>query len=424
MSKKKNKLLKQGRARRRRAQKKKLAQSVKHYYQLKGKTAEEVLQLLAQKTFLTDWCYPNPSLPNGNELCDLLVVFDNIAIIWQVKDVKLKDGHIKDSDFEKNIKQISGAYRQLFELQTEIELLNPRRGKENFEPSKVSDIYLISAFLGDSPFSITSMHEIKGKLVHTFTRDFTQIALNELDTISDFVDYLKSVEQFHIETNDVVIEGGEEELLGYYLKKGRNFEDLVENQVELICLGKGIWQDVINRPEYKAKKRADGVSYFWDYLIDICHTGDNPEYEIIARELARLNRFERRNMATAFTGLRKNADKGNYGLSYRRTIEGNDVTYCFLCHGSSNDDNSREARKSQLKVFCHIARGQHQSNSKVIGIATDQKITGQTAFDFYMMDLPEWTDKEQEIMELNMRDTGILTKPKEHHAHYEEYPEV
>ena len=410
MSKKKNKLLKQGRARRRRAQKKKLAQSVKHYYQLKGKTAEEVLQLLAQKTFLTDWCYPNPSLPNGKELCDLLVVFDKIAIIWQVKDVKLKDGHIKDSDFKKNIKQISGAYRQLFELQTEIELLNPRRGKENFEPSKVIDIYLISAFLGDSPFSITSMHEIKGKLVHTFTRDFTQIALNELDTISDFVDYLKSVEQFHIETNDVVIEGGEEELLGYYLKKGRNFEDLVENQVELICLGGGIWEDIINLPEYKAKKIADRVSYFWDYLIDICHTGDNPEYEIIARELARLNRFERRNMAKAFIEIRKKAHNYTFGFSHRRTIPIDGTTYCFLCHGDSKNNKSREARKQQLSVFCHIARGKHPENQKVIGIATDQKIKSQTAYDFSLLDMPQWSEKDQKIMELNMRDSGILTR--------------
>ncbi len=423
MSKKKKKL-KQSRARRKKSQKKKLAQSGKHFYHLKGKSAEEVLHLLAQKTFLTDWCYLNPNLPNGNELCDLLVIFDDIAIIWQVKDVKLKDGHIRDSDFEKNTKQISGAYRQLFELQTEIELLNPRRGKEKFESSKISEIYLISAFLGDSPFSIGTMHEVKGKLVHTFTRDFTQIALNELDTISDFVGYLKSVEQFHIETNVVVVDGGEEELLGYYLKNGRNFEDLVKKQVEVITLGGGIWEDVINLPEYKAKKIADRVSYFWDYLIDIGHTGDNPEYEIIARELARLNRFERRNMATAFMDLRKNADEGNYGLSYRRTIAEVEVTYCFLCNGDSNDDSSRETRKKQLSVFCHIARGQHQSNSKVIGIATDQKITGQTAFDFCLIDMPEWNDKEQEIMELNMRDTGILTKPIEHHVHYEEYPEV
>ena len=61
----------------------------KHYFQLKGKDAESILHELAEGTFLTDWCYPNPILPSGKELCDLLVVFDNTAIIWQLKDTKL-----------------------------------------------------------------------------------------------------------------------------------------------------------------------------------------------------------------------------------------------------------------------------------------------------------------------------------------------
>jgi len=401
----------------------KLSVPDKHYYDFKGKNAEAVLHDLAENTFLKDWCYPNPTLHDGKELCDLLIAFDDIAIIWQVKDVKLKDGHIKKSDFDKNLKQVSGAYRQLFELKTEIELSNPRRGKELFDPNKINDIYLISAFLGDSPFSLTSMTKVKSRFVHTFTRDFTQIALNELDTITDFTKYLRDIEEFHKKVKSVIVDGGEDELLGYYIKNGRNFEDLVKKPVDVICIGGGNWDDIINRPEYEAKKMADRISYFWDYLIDICHTGDNPEYEFIARELAKLNRFERRNMATAFIELRKNADKGDYGLSYRRTIMVDGITYCFLCHGDSDDDNSREIRKTQLKTFCHIARGQHQSNTKVIGIATDQKVKHQTAFDFYLMDMPEWTDKEQEIMELNMRDTGILTKPTEHHVHFEEYPQ-
>ena len=44
--------------------------------------AESILHELAKKTFLTDWCYPNPLLPDGKELCDLLVVFGDTAIIW------------------------------------------------------------------------------------------------------------------------------------------------------------------------------------------------------------------------------------------------------------------------------------------------------------------------------------------------------
>lgn len=53
-----------------------------NYFDQKGKNAENILYHLAKKTFLVDWCYLNPELPNKKELCDLLVVYDEIAIIW------------------------------------------------------------------------------------------------------------------------------------------------------------------------------------------------------------------------------------------------------------------------------------------------------------------------------------------------------
>ncbi len=61
----------------------------KQYFQLKGKNAEKIVHDLALKTFMIDWCYLNPMIKSGKELCDLLVVFDNIVIVWQVKDLKL-----------------------------------------------------------------------------------------------------------------------------------------------------------------------------------------------------------------------------------------------------------------------------------------------------------------------------------------------
>src|SRR4030042_1867525 len=117
-------------------------------------------------------------------------------------------------------------------------------------------------------------------------------------------------------------------------------------------------------------------------------------------------------MSKAFIDLRKKADNDTSGFSHRRTIQMDGTTYCFLCHGDSKNNKSREARKQQLSVFCHIARGQYPENKKVIGIATDQKIKSHTAYDFSLLDMPRWSKTDQEIMELNMRDTGILTNPK------------
>src|ERR1043166_8116375 len=119
-----------------------------HHFQLKGKNAEQFIQQLANKTFLADWCYANPRLPNGKELCDLLVIFDTTALIWQIKDLEPdKAGDLKPSALGKNLRQLSGARRQLFDLRTKIELENPRRGKEVCDVTAIRDVHLISVIL-------------------------------------------------------------------------------------------------------------------------------------------------------------------------------------------------------------------------------------------------------------------------------------
>jgi hypothetical protein len=62
-----------------------------HCFHQKGQRAEAIIHDLATTTFLTDRCYPNPKKPDGKELCDLLVVFDDSAIIWQIKDLKVDE---------------------------------------------------------------------------------------------------------------------------------------------------------------------------------------------------------------------------------------------------------------------------------------------------------------------------------------------
>ncbi|MGA2093683.1 MAG: hypothetical protein ABSH16_09790 [Sedimentisphaerales bacterium] len=394
----------------------------KHHFSLKGKQAEDILGFLAHKTFLTDWCYRNPILPDGKELCDLLVIFDDIAVIWQIKDVKLKDGNIKKTDFEKTINQLSGAYRQLFELKTPITLQNPRRGEEIFNPNTIKNIYLIAAFFGDSPFIIKSMIPIKGRRVHVFTRHFTEIILNELDTVFDFTKYLCDKEELHNTVNSIIVDGGEEEILGHYILNNKTFRVPEGSKPFIVYVEDGQWSDLVNRKEYKAKQKENKISYLWDHLIDICHTGDSLEYELIARLMARSNRFERRILADAFFGAHCVADQGQDGLSYRRTMMTNGITYCFLFCGNSKNESERELRKKQLVVMCFIARGQIQENTKVIGIATDQHINPHIEFDYCFIDKPQWTKDDNVVMEQNMKDTGIFTKLDKRYKRFTEFP--
>ena len=62
-------------------------ESDKRYFQLKGESAEKAVNELAFKTFLREWCYPNPKGKDGKEICDLLVQYDDQLIIVQVKDI-------------------------------------------------------------------------------------------------------------------------------------------------------------------------------------------------------------------------------------------------------------------------------------------------------------------------------------------------
>ena len=150
----------------------------KHYFRIKGEVAEEFLYQLAKRTFLSDWCYQNPKLPDGKELCDLLIVFESTAIILQAKSLKLsKTRTLNQTDVEKNLRQLSGAKRQLFKLETPITLDNSRRFPKQFEPNTIKEIFLISVLLGDTPDFQSMSTSIKNHPCHVFTREFTEIIL-------------------------------------------------------------------------------------------------------------------------------------------------------------------------------------------------------------------------------------------------------
>ena len=391
----------------------------KDYFQLKGTTAEKIVHDLATKTFLIDWCFLNPKLSNGKELCDLLVIFDNIAIIWQIKDLKLdKNGFYKKTEVNKNLRQLAGARRQLFELKTPIYLQNIRRSEETFDSSKIKQIFLISVLLGEGEEVFSFEEEIKNNKIHVFTRVFTQIVLNELDTISDFVDYLKAKELFLKTEKSIIIIGGEEEFLAHYLLNNRSFNNF--NNSEFIIIKEGSWKNLQNDLVYKAKKQSDKISYSWDDIINRAHEGSE-KYEIVARELARSSRFQRRYLSKVFYETHTIAHNAKSGNLYRRIMPTDGITYCFLFH---DDPEPRDYRKAMLFVICWIARGMFKENKKILGIATEIKIQPICSYDFVLIDKPDWTEEDQIKMEQLQKDTGIFVNPVIGYSHEDEYPQL
>lgn len=392
------------------------AQFPKHYFQLKGQRAERIIYQLGVKTFLVDWCYLNPKLPNGKELCDLLVVFDDIAIIWQIKDLKLnKQGRYKPAEVHKNLRQLLGARRQLLDLKTMIELENPYRQKEAFNPNTIKEVHLISVMLGPGEDFFSFAENVKNHTVHIFTKAFAEIVLNELDTIADFTEYLRKKEELLKRDINVTILGGEEELLAFYLLNQRSFERF--GQANHVLIQSGAWEHLREMPEYKAKKKEDEISYFWDSIVNRAHEGSQ-QYEYVARELARPNRFQRRFLSKAFleAHIQANHSQAN---EYRRVLLHNGTTYCFLFQ---DKHMPRKFRKAMLVALCWAARGKLK-NAKVLGVATERQVEASCSYDFCLLYLPVWTDEEQKTVERLQSETGMLMNPSIRYVHEAEYPE-
>ncbi|MBT6755758.1 MAG: hypothetical protein HN981_02465 [Candidatus Pacebacteria bacterium] len=395
-------------------------EDTKHYFELKGKNAEKIVHDLAEKTFLVDWCFPNPKLQNNKELCDLLVVFDDIAIIWQIKDLKLdKNGKYKKAEVDKNLRQLSGADRQMFKLKSKIELSNARRKKENFDPNSITEVFLISVLLGKGENYHSALEEIKGHNVHVFTKEFTEIALNELDTISDFCAYLRAKEQFFRDKpKSIIVTGGEQEILAIYLREGRSFGQY--KKADNIYLDGTLWDGLLTEPRFIKKKDADKISYGWDSIINRAHTGSS-RYELVARELARPNRFERRYLSKVFMEAHVMAHKDNVGDLFRRMMAIDGVTYCFLF--ADDFEKPRTRRQAMLASICYLARGKFPQNKKVIGVATEKKFRSISSYDFVLIDRPDWTEGDQKKIEKLQKETGMFVNPVINERHEDEYPE-
>ena len=392
-----------------------------HYFELKGKNAEKVLEKLAHHTFISDWCFLNPKLPNGKELCDLLIVFDDKLIIWQIKDLKInKDGKFSKSEVDKNLRQLLGAKRQLFDLKTPINFENSRRKTEVFDSTKIRETYLISGIFGGEEDFYSPFEEIKGSKIHIFTKKFSEIILNELDTISDFCKYLKDKEKLmSIDSfRSVIVSGGEEELLAFYILQG-GFEDYQDKPGGLF-LDDGIWDHLMKDKRYLAKKEADKISYGWDEIINRTHEG-SIDYEIVAKELAIPTRFERRCLSQAFMDGHIQAYKDNIHPIFRRKYVTDKTTYCFLF---IDKDIPRSVRINMLETMCGIARGQHPQNKKIIGIATENQFFSNCSYDYIVYHKDNWTTEDEIWMKETQEKTGIFLNPKMGYHNENEYPKL
>jgi len=178
-----------------------------------------------------------------------------------------------------------------------------------------------------------------------------------------------------------------------------------------------IWSAIQKKPEFIAKKQLDKVSYGWDSMIDRAHEGSS-QYERVARELARPDRFTRRVLSEAFFEAYKELVSSTHEMLRRRMPLG-DTMYCFLI---TNDDEYPSPRRRQmLSLMCQVARGLPPMNKRVIGVATGKS---NRSYDFVQLYTENWSDEDEQRKQAIQKKYGIFVSPRITASDADEYPKT
>jgi hypothetical protein len=219
-------------------------------------SSEQYLDRLCKRSFLSLWSYPNlyrdqgrkNDKGDGKELADHLIIFNEHIIIFSDKSCAFPDSGNVELDWsrwyrrsiEKSAEQASGTERWLLQHPDRIFLdrectkplpisiepgcrihkivvaLNASERCKKFFGNSGSGSLVLSADVegGTKPFHVGNISKSNG-FVHILDDVTLDIVLGELDTITDFTDYLSRKEALF--RSRLCMAAGEEELLAYYL---------------------------------------------------------------------------------------------------------------------------------------------------------------------------------------------------------------
>ena len=419
-----------------------------------------MLASFCERSFLKLWSYPNPFKDDGHELCDLLAVFGEHVFIFFDRENRLtelpdKDPQVLWDRWKRNVvdRQVRTAHgaeryirsgrpifldaKQTTPFPLAIDPLNvtihkivvAHGAKEACEQASAQNVYgsLAITYCETDGGSTHPFHiEIdKQNPIHIFDSHNVSIILSELDTVSDFSNYLDEKLRA-IAKYDSLVYCGEEDLLGHYLfnydnETKQHIIGTKQDDVNCVMIGEGEWHDFINTDLYKNTKSEDRISYFWDELIQrTCQNamdgtlGGNSDLlrgQSAIFEMVKEPRFIRRALADRIRRTIANfpdhvgqfSRKVSFLPSYRPN-----VGYVFFQLRVSDTFRAQpdylDKRRTLLEIACGAAKNKFPHLTRVIGIGMDApKFAGDTnSEDFILLPCEDWTtDMRTYYEELN-----------------------
>lgn len=423
----------------------------------KGDLGEEFVNKLAFHSFIKYWCFPNPKDENGDkkEICDLLILFEKICLIISVKNYTFKGDHKRyfKKTIEKAIKQIYGGEKKLFNSSHSINFVHPERGNYKFKPEYFTKVFRLIINLGEGElFYIVGSDQEEKNFINIFNKEAFETVIKELDTLSDFIEYLEKREQL-FKTKDVImlsgpdedytaesniefleytsqrdirnrkgitITGSEKDLLAHYFSFNRDFSTTIKSTeyTGMWLHLEGEWDEYLTRKEVLAKKEEDKISYFIDDLVKkeiiILENGDQ-----IAKILLSFNRFERRLIAKTFYNFYEkygsSASRKNYMA--KRYMEIKDWGIVFFIYSVTITDKITEyTMELAIDGFSHWKK---YKIKKMFCLAVRNKMT---QFKFMYKEITPFSKEKLQQLELDCKNLNWFQNIKTIPFSEKEYP--
>lgn len=448
-------------------------------------SSEKMLAKLSDKAFLSLWSFANVYTDEGlkvndkgerkgqgEELCDLLVVFGNHVLIFSDKgqieyrpkdDVKISWRRWVERAFLKSAYSTYKAEKWIKELPHRIFLdkectekfpiaipnkniiklhrIAVARGitehSKKFYKDASGTLFIKPDIVGkehyNQPFIIGTADKKKG-YVHFFDEESIDKLFNELDTIKDFTDYLTKKEEL-INSGMLLVAPGEDELLGYYLSSREKEEYIHSPQFimpegrtnEVIAVQTGFYEGHRNTKAYKTLKEIARISYFWDRCIEIMGSaaftgrwhetnGKNYDEEItVLKYMASESRMARSVLSDAFSEVSRKPFAASE-VRPRVRVSGSptnpEMVYVWLVMQLTSEQKDyaeyREHRKAMISSYCMACKDAFPQFKTIVGIASDAINNKGASEELIYVHTDDWTDEEYKHAKWLREELGLL----------------
>ena len=293
-------------------------------------------------------------------------------------------------------------------------------------PPEIRKTFRIAVAFGDRGQVIIKSGDFGEGFVHVMTEQSFRQVLTEMDTITDFTEYLIAKEAVIQSKSLIVCEGPESNMLSWYLTHERTFP---QGQ-DFIMFGDTIWAGLQTDATFLRKKAADENSYGWDRLIEALADptakpieGPGPELnelELVLRQMARESRLNRRVLGAEAVDFVVAAQAGK--LRSRVLSSASGINYIMVYFPPTE---SPELRRNEIIGRCYVTRHRIGKGNVLVGIGLSRHVPGVgSASDLIYLQFPQWSNEDDAFAREIQERLGYFANVPTRHRHEDEFPQT